>query len=107
MVFVVDVGNTNITYGVYEGEKLVTSFRLTSKVARTSDESGMEIIEILKINGISRDDIEGCIIASVVPGVMYSLTSGIKRYFDNRNNCKESEIQGKINVKKSEFYHLM
>lgn len=82
MVFVVDVGNTNITYGVYDGEKLVTSFRMTSKVARTSDEYGMEIIEILKINGISRDDIEGCIIASVVPGVMYSLTSGIKRYFE-------------------------
>jgi len=82
MVFVVDVGNTNITYGVYDDEELVTSFRMTSKVARTSDEYGMEIIEILKINGISRDDIEGCIIASVVPGVMYSLTSGIKRYFE-------------------------
>jgi len=82
MVFVIDVGNTNITYGVYDGETLVTSFRMTSKVAHTSDEYGMEIIEILKINGISKDDIEGCIIASVVPGVMYSLTSGVKRYFE-------------------------
>ena len=41
MFLVVDVGNTNITFGVYEDKRLVTTFRLMSKTPRTSDEYGM------------------------------------------------------------------
>jgi len=80
MIFVVDVGNTNITYGVYDGEELVTTFRMMSKVQHTSDEYGMQIIELLKANGVDKADIEGSIIASVVPNVMHSLISGISKY---------------------------
>ena len=43
MLLVVDVGNTNITYGVYDGEELITTFRMMSKTPRTSDEYGIEI----------------------------------------------------------------
>ena len=80
MLFVVDVGNTNITYGVYDGDKLVTTFRMMSKVPHTSDEYGIQIIELLKADEINADMIDGCIVASVVPNIMYSLTSGIIRY---------------------------
>lgn len=80
MLFVVDVGNTNITYGVYDEDKLVTTFRMMSKVQHTSDEYGIQIIELLKANDISTDSIEGCIIASVVPNIMHSLINGIVRY---------------------------
>ena len=41
MILVIDVGNTNITFGVYEGKKLVTTFRMMSKLPRTSDEYGI------------------------------------------------------------------
>ncbi len=80
MLFVVDVGNTNITYGVYDGEKLLTTFRMMSKTKHTSDEYGIQIIGLLGANGISVDDIDGCIIVSVVPNVMHSLTSAIIKY---------------------------
>lgn len=80
MIFVVDVGNTNITYGVYDGEELKVTFRMMSKMQRTSDEYGIMIMELLKMNGISKDDIEGTIVASVVPNVMHSLTAAIVRY---------------------------
>lgn len=80
MIFVVDVGNTNITYGIYDEDKLVTTFRMMSKVQHTSDEYGMQILELLEANNVNKHDIEGCIIASVVPNVMHSLTSGIIRY---------------------------
>ncbi|MCR5800488.1 MAG: type III pantothenate kinase [Lachnospiraceae bacterium] len=80
MIFVVDVGNTNITYGVYDGEELVTSFRMMSKVQHTSDEYGIQIIELLKANSVDKNGIEGSIIASVVPNVMHSLISGISKY---------------------------
>ena len=82
MIFVIDVGNTNITFGIYDGDKLVTSFRMMSKNQHTSDEYGMEIETLLRMNGVSKEDIEGCIIASVVPNVIHSLTAGVIRYLE-------------------------
>lgn len=80
MILVVDVGNTNITFGVYEEDKLKTTFRIMSKMPRTSDEYGVLISDLLTNNQIKKKDIEGTIIASVVPNVMHALTGAIKRY---------------------------
>lgn len=80
MLLVVDVGNTNITFGVYDKKELVTTFRMMSKQPRTSDEYGISLRELLRLNYIEKKDIEGTIIASVVPGVMHSLTGALVRY---------------------------
>ena len=80
MILVVDVGNTNITFGVYDRKNLVTTFRLMAKTQRTSDEYGVLITELLSKNHVITKGIEGTIIASVVPNVMHALTGGIKRY---------------------------
>ena len=84
MVLVIDVGNTNITFGVYNKKKLETTFRLMSKTQRTSDEYGVLITELLTKNNVNAADIEGAIIASVVPNIMHSLTGGIKRYITQK-----------------------
>ncbi len=80
MVLVIDVGNTNITCGVYEKDDLKTTFRITTKIPRTSDEYGVLIKDMLKNNDISVEDIEGVIIASVVPNVMHALVGAVNRY---------------------------
>lgn len=80
MILVIDVGNTNITCGVYEGQELRTTFRMMSKQPRTSDEYGISMMELLRINQIDKEEIEGTIIASVVPNVMHALTGAITRY---------------------------
>lgn len=80
MILAIDVGNTNITCGVYEGKKLRTTFRMTTRLPRTSDEYGISIMELLRINQIAREDIEGTVIASVVPNVMHALTGALTRY---------------------------
>ena len=80
MIFVIDVGNTNMTLGVYEGEELKATFRMMTKTPRTSDEYGVMLTTLLSTKGITTDMIEGCIVASVVPDVMHSLTGGILRY---------------------------
>lgn len=80
MILVIDVGNTNITCGVYRGKELVATFRLTTKQQRTSDEYGMSIMELLRINSVNKGDLEGTIIASVVPNVMHALTGAVTRY---------------------------
>lgn len=80
MILVIDVGNTNITYGVYDTGKLKATFRITTKAPRTSDEYGLVLADMLKLKNISLSDIEGTIIASVVSDVMHSLTGSIFRY---------------------------
>ena len=80
MLLVVDVGNTNITFGVYQGRSLLKSFRITTKLPRTSDEFGLSIMELLRINGISITELEGISMASVVPNIMHALTGAMVKY---------------------------
>lgn len=80
MILVIDVGNTNITCGVYRGKTLLTTFRMTTKMPRTSDEYGIALEDMLKGNGVDIGKLKGTIIASVVPNVMHALTGAIRRY---------------------------
>ncbi len=82
MLLVVDVGNTNITCGVYDKEELKTTFRITTQIPRTSDEYGTLIREMLGANHIDRKQIDGSIIASVVPNVMHALENAIFHYIE-------------------------
>lgn len=81
MLLVIDVGNTNITLGVFDGEELLGTFRMTTKMARTSDEYGITMKEMVEHQGIDSARIKAVIIASVVPAVMHSLGSAIIKYF--------------------------
>lgn len=80
MLLVIDVGNTNITLGVFEEVNLKASFRLTTNTNRTSDEYGLVLCDLLKARNINIEDITSVTIASVVPKLMHSLSSGIIKY---------------------------
>lgn len=80
MLLAVDIGNTDITFGVFDCSKLEARFRFTVKVPRTSDEYGELLCNILVQKGYKSSDITEVIIASVVPQIMYSFTSGIIKY---------------------------
>ena len=82
MLFAIDVGNTNITVGLFDGKTLVKQFRMITKTSRTSDEYGVFLRQWLGVNGIEDVKIKDVIISSVVPNIMHSLTSGIIKYFD-------------------------
>ena len=84
MILVIDVGNTNMTIGVYQGEERKATFRLTTKTPRTSDEYGIVITQLLQNNGIEAKGLEGSIVASVVPDVMHALNGALVRYTDTR-----------------------
>ena len=81
MLLTVDVGNTNITLGLFEGKDIHSTFRITTQAVRTSDEFGSLIAEMIVRKGIDIKSIKDVIISSVVPKVMYSLNSGIIKYF--------------------------
>ena len=81
MILTIDVGNTNITCGVFDEDVIVASFRITTKMPRTSDEYGMILYNLLEQNNIQPMDIGDAIICSVVPNVMHSLEGAIIKYF--------------------------
>ncbi len=81
MLLVMDIGNTNITLGIFDGENLHGTFRMTTKVTRTSDEYAITLRELIELQGVKASDIDAVIMASVVPEVMHSLGSAFVKYF--------------------------
>ena len=98
MLFAIDVGNTNITVGLFDGKELVNTFRMTTGISRTSDEYGMMFGDWLTIRGFSMDDVRSVIISSVVPKVMHSLTSGIIKYLHTNPIIVAPGVKTGINV---------
>ena len=82
MLLTMDVGNTNITAGIFVEKDLVELFRITTKLPRTSDEFGILIRDMIAAKGLDTKQISAAIIGSVVPNIMYSLTNRIIKYFD-------------------------
>ncbi len=80
MLLVIDVGNTNMEFGVFRGEKLEGSFRLMTDANRTSDEIGLYLCEYFQRFGLALDGVEDVVIGSVVPQVMHTLTRAIQKY---------------------------
>lgn len=98
MLFAIDVGNTNITVGLFDGKKLVNTFRMTTGIARTSDEYGVFFGDWLTTQKIKISDVTAVIVASVVPNVMHSLTSGIIKYLKQQPIIVAPGIKTGINV---------
>jgi type III pantothenate kinase len=80
MIICLDVGNTNIKYALYEGEKLIISFRVATEHKKTSDEYGGQLLNILNTNGIKAEDITGGIVSSVVPPLDYTIERMCQTY---------------------------
>lgn len=82
MLLVVDVGNTNIVLGLYNGPSLLRSWRMGTRSNQTSDEMGAMMRSWLTHENAGKGVLKNAIISSVVPDIMYSLTNAIRRYFD-------------------------
>jgi type III pantothenate kinase len=81
MLLALDVGNSQIFCGVYEGEKLKITFRRTSNVRASSDEFGGFFRVTLRENGIDPGEIDMAGICSVVPDAVRSLRNCFRKYF--------------------------
>lgn len=73
MILAVDVGNTNIVFGLYEGETLIRHWRIATNRSSTEDESGILLVQLFLHAGVTVDMIQGVIISSVVPPVNATL----------------------------------
>ncbi|OIJ14446.1 pantothenate kinase [Anaerobacillus arseniciselenatis] len=99
MIFVLDVGNTNIVLGVYDDEELKYHWRIGTDRQRTEDEYGMIIKELFSYEGLTTKDIDGIIISSVVPPIMYALEEMCKKYFYVKPMIIGPGIKTGLNIK--------
>ena len=77
MLLAIDIGNTNIVIGcIYDGQ-IRFKARIATDRTRTSDQYGVEILNMLEAYGVRRDEISDCIISSVVPPVFNSVRTGV------------------------------
>lgn len=81
MLLVLDVGNTNIVAGVYEGEKLLVHWRLSTERSKTADEYGITLGNMFSYSNIGMKDITAVAISTVVPPLTVPLARMCKRYF--------------------------
>jgi type III pantothenate kinase len=82
MLLAVEVGNTNTKIGVYDGARLLTSWRLTTRREQTADEYGVLIETLLRTRGIPTTEIAGVAISNVVPPVQQTLEWMAEKYFN-------------------------
>jgi type III pantothenate kinase len=81
MLLVIDVGNTNISFGVLEGAELLYHVRSESARARTADEYAVLVRSMLELRGAALDRIDSAIIASVVPSLTDTMVGLVRRAF--------------------------
>lgn len=82
MLLVIDVGNTNIVFGIFEEKKLLYNWRISTDKDRTSDEYGLLFEQIVRYHGINVKDIKDIMLSSVVPPLMNTLSTMCKKYFN-------------------------
>lgn len=80
MFLAVDVGNTNIVLGIFDGARLAASFRLSSDRGRTADEYGIQMQQFMAHLGIPLEALTGAIISSVVPPLNETMEKAVKDY---------------------------
>ncbi|OUS15020.1 pantothenate kinase [Rhodospirillales bacterium 47_12_T64] len=95
MLLVIDSGNTNVVFAVYDGKDQKGYWRATSDSKKTSDEYAVWLTQLMALKGLVPEDISGAILANVVPASTYNLTSLCKAYF----NCMPLMVElGKIDL---------
>lgn len=84
MLLALDVGNTNVTIGVYDGDKLSFVSRMATDASRMEDQYAIELRDILSLYEIRRESVTGAVLSSVVPKLTEYITSAVEKLFGFR-----------------------
>lgn len=81
MLLVIDAGNTNVVFAVFDGDALKGQWRISTDARRTADEYGVWLTQVLEHSGIRPESVTGAVLASVVPQALFDLRQLARRYF--------------------------
>jgi len=99
MILALDIGNTNITIGVYDEDKLLFVSRMATDSGRMEDQYAIELRDILDIYGVSLAEIEGAVISSVVPPLTTSIVRAVKHLSKVDPICVGPDTKTNIHIK--------
>ncbi len=99
MLLCLDVGNTQIHGGVFDGDRLLVQFRKTTHPVGSSDEFGVFLRSVLRENGLDPAGVGRVAICSVVPVVAYPLRAACIKYFDNEPFILQAGVKTGLRVK--------
>lgn len=98
MLLTVDVGNTNITLGLYQGETLGPRWRIATAHERMPDEYGLQLLGFLQHVGVHPADLEGVCLASVVPPLTDKLVEASRRYLEHDPLVVEAGVRTGVRI---------
>lgn len=81
MLLAIDAGNTNVVFALFEGREIKARWRIATDPRRTGDEYAVWLLQLLKIEGVEKSQIEKIIVGSVVPRAVHNLTVLCEKYF--------------------------
>ncbi len=99
MILVTDIGNTNVKVGVFDGDELKVSLRVATSQNKTSDEYGLDIINLLRANNVEPSDVNGVVISSVNPNLNYTFEHMVRYYFNVKPMIVGAGVKTGLNVK--------
>lgn len=82
MLLAIDIGNTNIVLGLYQGKKLITHWRLATQAERTADEYGVILTQLVEHGGFRCEQISAIAVSCVVPPMLTTAQELAARFFD-------------------------
>lgn len=98
MLLTVDVGNTNITLGLYQSETLGPRWRMATAHERMPDEFGLQFLGFLSHVGVSPSDLEGICLASVVPPLTGKIVEACRRYLEHDPLVVEAGVRTGVRI---------
>ena len=99
MLLVLDIGNTNVKIGIFKGNKLISTWRVSTQASHTADEYGMMVYDLLRSSGASFKDIEGSIMSSVSPAMNYTIEHMCQYYTNKKPVVVNANINTGIEIK--------
>ncbi|MEW5938806.1 MAG: type III pantothenate kinase [Chloroflexota bacterium] len=99
MLLAIDLGNTNLTIGLYEGETLVHHWRLATEDARMPDEYGLQLLGLLTHVGKTPADLTGICLASVVPPLTSRVAQACREYLKREPLIVDAGVKTGIKIR--------
>lgn len=99
MLLAMDVGNSNIKFGLFDGELLKASWRVGSDSKKTADEYGVILTDLFKSKNLKLSEVDGAILSSVIPSLNYTLTHMVEYYIGKRPLVVGNGIKTGLNIK--------
>lgn len=99
MVFAVDVGNTNIVLGAFDGDDIVFTSRIATESHKTCDQYAIDFLDILRLYGCTKEQFDGAVLSTVVPPLLPALRDALDKLFGCRTVVVGPGIKTGLNIK--------